>query len=250
VSPPNPAPMVRWWVTTAGAFLLATTVVAESKKSVEVQVEVTEVDHAKASSLGVEWINNVGISENSLGIVALGPFNRDVGLQANLHFLIEEGAAELLANPNLVTDSGTTATFHAGGEIPYIINASLGTTHVEFKPYGVILNVQPTVLKSGAIELRIRAAVSAPDETNGVVLSGNSVPALFEREVTSNVTVAPETTMTLAGMVQTRKEESTRGVPLLRHIPLIGALFRWKKYSFRRTSIIMLVTPKVVDLSI
>ncbi len=217
------------------------------KVPIEVQVEVNEVDNAKAVNLGVDWIDSVTFGERApAGLVALGSFERSTPLQADLHFLIEEGAAELLANPNLVTDSGTPATFHAGGEIPYITSSSLGTTHVEFKSYGVKLNVRPTLMPDGRIRLNLCAGVSAPDASSGVSLSGNTVPALLSRDVTSIVTVTPGLTMTLAGLVQTQKTEAVRGVPILRKIPLLGALFRWRRTNLRRTSIIMFVTPRVV----
>jgi pilus assembly protein CpaC len=215
---------------------------------IEVQVEVTEVDNLKATNLGIEWLDQIGVSEKEPGLVAIGKMERVTNLQANLHALIQEGAAELLANPNLITNSGTTATFQAGGEIPYITNSSLGSTHVEFKSYGVVLNVKPELLEDGQIQVTLRASVSSPDQTNGVSLSGNSVPALLERSVTSHVAVNPGTTMTLAGLVQTHKDETVSGVPILRRIPLLGALFRWRRSSFRKTTIIMFVTPRVVQL--
>jgi pilus assembly protein CpaC len=191
----------------------------------------------------------VVLSENgAAGVVAVGQIERTTALHADIHMLIEEGAAELLANPNLITDAGTTATFHAGGQLPYMTSTNLGATNVEFKPYGVLLNVRPDVVDGSFIRLKIRAALSAPDGTNGVQLSGNTVPALSEREVTSNVTVSPGMTMTLAGLVQTRKEQLVRGVPFLRRIPLLGALFRWKKSNFRRTTVVVFVTPRFVEL--
>ena len=128
-----------------GMVLLAAPALAQ-KIPIEVQVEVNEVDNAKAASLGVDWIDSVVLQEASpAGVVSLGSVARLTGLKADLHYLMEEGAAQLLANPNLVTDSGTDATFHAGGEIPYITSSSLGTTHVEFKSYGVTLAVRPTL---------------------------------------------------------------------------------------------------------
>ena len=211
-------------------------------------MEVTEVDQSKACRLGFRWTDPTTLAEKGLmPVLQLGPFQR-TPLSAELSYLVEKGAAELLANPNLITDSGTVATFHAGGEIPYMTTSSLGATNVEFKSYGVLLQVKPDVLKSGLIEMNVKAIVSSPDQTNGVVVSGNSVPAILEREVTSHVTVTPETTMTLAGLMQTLKEESEQGVPLLRKIPILGALFRWKHTATRRTSIIIFVTPKVVTL--
>lgn len=220
----------------------------DAKIPLEVKVEVTEVDNTRAASLGVDWVDSVAIREQPQGLAQLGRFDRVPGLQADLRFLMESGAAELLANPNLVTDSGTTATFHAGGQIPYITNSSIGTTHVEFKPYGVLLKVQPTLLKSGKIRMKVQASVSAPDPTNGVNLSGNTVPALLEREVSSSVTLNAGATVALAGLVQIQKEETARGVPILRRIPLLGAFFRWKRTSYRRSTIIIFVTPDTAQL--
>ncbi len=218
--------------------------VSAKKTPIKVRVEVAEVDHSKASSLGVQWGDSISIAETSrAGVVSLGAIDRLTDVQATLHYLMQEGAAELLANPNLMTDSGTAATFHAGGEIPYITSAALGATHVEFKPYGVELNVKPTVLESGQITMQVKAAVSSPDAANGVLLSGNRVPALLEREVTSNVTVEPGQTITLAGLVQTHREEVKRRVPVLGRIPLLGMLFRWTQRNYRRTTVIMFVTP-------
>src|SRR5258707_543424 len=97
---------------------------------IEVRVEVTEVDNTQAQQLGVEWVSDVSFQEKtSHGLVALGAFERAIPLKADVHFLIEEGAAQLLANPTLVTDSGTSARFRAGGEIPYITTTSLGATN-------------------------------------------------------------------------------------------------------------------------
>jgi pilus assembly protein CpaC len=239
--------MRRFIIALAGLFTLlrpAAAAVSGKKIPVEVRVEVAEVDHSKASSLGVEWGDSISIAETSrAGIVSIGAVDRLTDVQATLHFLVQEGAAELLANPNLMTDSGTAATFHAGGEIPYITAAALGATHVEFKPYGVELNVKPTVLDSGQIAMVIKAAVSSPDNSNGVSLSGNRVPALLERQVTSNVTVSAGETITLAGLVQTHKEEIKRGVPFLSKVPVLGMLFRWTQKNFRRTTVVMFVTP-------
>lgn len=232
------AMMILWpgWLGAAGA-------------PIEIKVEVTEIDHRKASSLGVEWTDSLSFQEASpAGLFEVGRFDRLTALQSKLHLLVEEGAAELLANPNLVTDSGTTATFHAGGEIPYVTSSSLGATHVEFKPYGVQVEITPLLLESGLIELALKASVSAPDQTNGVQVSGIQIPAILERTLTSNITLRPQMTVTLAGLLQTHQETAMSGVPVLRRIPLLGYLFKWQRRILRRTTIIMFVTPTVMTL--
>jgi pilus assembly protein CpaC len=215
---------------------------------IEVRVEVTEVDNNQAQQLGVEWINDIGLQEKAThGLAALGAFERVTPIKADVHFLIEEGAAQLLANPTLVTDSGTSARVRAGGEIPYITTSSLGTSNVEFKPYGVMLTVSPRCLPNGQIRMDVEAGVSAPDNSTGVSLSGNTVPGLLQRNVSSHVTLQSGLTMTIAGLVQTQEENVAAGVPVLRKIPLLGAFFRWRRTNHRRTTIIMFVTPTVIQ---
>lgn len=216
---------------------------------IEVQVEVAEVNHAKASQIGVEWNDSLDWTEvSAAGAASVGRVDRATLLRARLKLLVEDGAAEILARPNLITDSGTEATFQSGGEFPYVTSASLGATNVEFKRYGVSLKVEPTLLPDGRIDMVVDAAVSAPDAANGVMVTGNSVPAIAERRVASHVTLKPGTSLALAGLVQTRKDELTRGVPILRKLPLLGGLFRWKQSVHRRTSVVMFLTPNLKEM--
>jgi pilus assembly protein CpaC len=233
----------------AAALLLVPALCAGAPRGgpVEVLVEVTEVDETRAERLGVEWPSTFRFVETGGSVAGVGSVERVTALQADIHFLIEEGAAEALARPNLVTDSGTPAAFHAGGQLPYVTSSSLGSTHVEFKPYGVLVSVLPVVLEDGRIRMKVKTSVSAPDPANGAFLSGTAVPALREREVNSNVTLREGATMVLAGLTQNQRDTVAAGVPLLRRIPLLGALFRWKRTNERRTTIIVFVTPRLVQ---
>ena len=145
-------------VLAALALLLASAARAETSP-IEIRIEVTEVDQTKAAHLGVEWPSAAAFTESGGTAVGIGSIERLTKLQADVHFLQQEGAADLLANPNLVTDSGTSASFHAGGELPYVTSTSLGATHVEFKPYGVIVNTRPVLLEDGRIRMKVTASV-------------------------------------------------------------------------------------------
>src|SRR5262245_29643395 len=114
----------------ASLLILSAISAAEASIPIEVLVEVSEIDDSKASRLGVEWFSKAQFAEEGGSVVGVGSIRRLSALQADLHFLIEEGAAEMLASPNLVTDSGTPASFHAGGQLPYVTSTSLGATNV------------------------------------------------------------------------------------------------------------------------
>src|SRR3546814_17441645 len=88
------------------------------------------------------------------------------------------GLATTLAQPNLTSLSGETASFLAGGEYPYSVSNGLQGNTIEFKQYGVQLAFTPTVLSDGRISMRVRPTVSELD------FSPNSdVPRSEERRV-------------------------------------------------------------------
>jgi pilus assembly protein CpaC len=221
---------------------------AESKPLIQIGVEVVEVDEQKAQNLGVEWLNTLHVAENAVpSLFHVGTLGRGA-IFADLQFMEQHGAADLLANPKLVARDGTEASFHAGGEIPYATAASLGTVTVVFKPYGVDLKINPHVNEEGQIEMSVDAKVSGLDAQNGVVLSGNVVPAIRSRQVNSQLTLAPGSTFTMAGLIQNEKEWVRDGVPGLMYIPILKYLFSHKVQTQKKTSIVIFVTPTVLEM--
>ena len=79
------------------------------------------------------------------------------GLFANLSLLESNNLARVLAEPTLVALSGQSASFLAGGEMPMPVPQALGTTSIEYKPYGVGLTLTPTVLEPAAHRAESRA---------------------------------------------------------------------------------------------
>lgn len=218
-----------------------------SEPLIQVSVEVVEVDVQRSRQLGVQWVNALPLEETGVpSLLNMGTVQRGK-LFADLQALLERGAADLLANPKLVTKSEASASFHAGGEIPYLSASGFGTAHVVFKPYGVHLEVTPRIEPHGWIHLLLKAGVSSPDSTLSVSLSGNAVPGLLTRDVSTEVTIRSGATVTLAGLLQTRKETRTSGIPLLSELPLIGVFFRHEKIVQSRTSLVLFVTPTVLE---
>ncbi len=218
------------------------------KPLIQIGVEVVEVDERKAINLGIQWMSTMHVQEESVpSLLQWGTLTRDA-IFADLQFLEQNGAADLLANPKLVARDGATATFHAGGELPYATAASLGTVTVVFKVYGVDLKVTPHVNDQGQVELTLEAEVSGPDSQNGVTLSGNVVPGIRSRKASSELTLEPGSTLTLAGLLQNDKEWQREGIPVLMHIPLLKYLFSHKVKTLRKTSVVIFVTPTLLDV--
>ena len=176
--------------------------------------------------------------------------NNGVTLDVMISALEKKGLVRLLAEPNLVALSGDKASFFAGGEIPVPMIQPSGSTvpliTIEYKPFGVQLLFEPTVLSAGLINLRIAPKVSELDFANAVVVQGLQIPALSTRETKTTVELRGGQSFAISGLLQSEGLRDISQVPWLGSVPVLGALFRSSSYQHKETDLVVIVTPHLV----
>lgn len=251
-----------------------------SSIQVNVRVRIAEVSRSIERQLGFNWqaLNNssnfrfgflTGAAASATGfspLQALGgttsaPNQLGAGfttghwdVNAVIDALATDQLVTILAEPNLTAQSGEPASFLAGGEFPVPIsgNTSSGNTTitVEFKQYGVSLEVVPTVLSEGRLNLRVRPEVSQLS-TNGAVSVpiGNgtlTIPALTVRRAETTVELGSGQSFAIAGLLEKTSTDSTSGIPGAGEIPVIGALFKSNDFQRGESELVIIVTPYLV----
>lgn len=164
----------------------------------------------------------------------------------NLGLLEGNGLARVLAEPTLVALSGQSANFLAGGEIPVPIAQGLGTTSIEYKPFGIGLTVSPTVLSNNRIVLKVAPEASDLDYTNAVTLSGVAVPALTTRRADTTVELGDGESFIIGGLVSRTTTSSVDKVPMLGDLPVLGTMFKRQDYQQNERELVIVVTPHLV----
>ena len=197
--------------------------------------------------------NQLPISPVVAGGVLSGmtPFGFLVGqlsnkLQIGVNALEAKGIIRSLADPNLVTLSGQTASFLAGGQIPIPEVGATGTPSFGFQPYGVGLSFTPTVLKNGVINLVVKPEVSELDPAHGVTVAGTTVPALTLRKASTTLELHDGQSFMLGGLLQNTANNTIDQVPWAGDMPVLGALFRSTDYQKSETDLVIMVTPHIV----
>jgi pilus assembly protein CpaC len=163
--------------------------------------------------------------------------------------LKEEGLTKVLAEPTLITMSGRTANFLAGGEYPIPVPQSTGggnTITIEYKTFGVGLNFTPTVLNNNKISMEVKPEVSELDFTNAVQISGYIVPSVTTRRVATTIELADGQSFAIAGLLKEDLREVVTKFPVLGEIPILGVLFRSTSYQKNETELVIIVTPHLV----
>jgi len=249
----------------------------ELSSQVNIQVKVVEVSRSLSHELGFNWgaVLSTGngsfgfgtgnasgifdaVSNNTMtGLMpatstaggVLGGFrtNGNFTVGSLLSALSSEGMATILAEPNLTAMSGESAAFAAGGEVPIVIITN-NNVQIDFKSYGVILRMTPTLLSPNRISLHIAPEVSELTDEGSVTLTGGStIPAFKVRRADTTVELASGQSFALAGMLRSTAAQQISGVPGLSGIPWFGRLFEHEATQREETELVILVTANVVD---
>src|SRR4051812_43426746 len=244
-------------------------------QQVLLRVKVMEVNRTKLRDLGVDWgvLNGDSIlaASNVSGLLhasgsilggggdliktgsqigsggqtfQFGVFKGSSAFIGVLDALQRNQAAKILAQPDIVAVSGRPAQFQDGGEIPIPVPQSLGTTTIEYKQFGTIVDFLPIVLGNGNIRLEVRPQISSPDYSKGVNVNGTIVPALNTRRVDTAVEMKAGQTFAIGGLIQELTVTEKAGLPYICDVPIIGVPFRKTSDVVQETELLIMITPE------
>lgn len=199
------------------------------------------------STLNSTAATMLGATSGPFGVVLANLVNKGTTVDIMVQALETQGLVRRLAEPTLIALSGDSASFLAGGEIPVPSPAVAGSSPtIEWKPFGVQLAFQPTVLQNGTINLRLVPAVSELDYSNAVNIQGASVPALVKREARTTVELRDGQSFAIAGLLQVNNRRNISQLPWIGSVPVLGTLFKSSAFQDHETDLVVIVTPHVV----
>jgi pilus assembly protein CpaC len=171
----------------------------------------------------------------------------DHRVTALIQSLERAGLSRILAEPNITAISGETAKFLAGGEFPVPVAVQNNTISVSWKQFGISLAFTPFVLSEGRISLKVSAEVSELAPENAVVADRISIPGIRVRRAETVVELPSGGALAMAGLISDETRQGAEGLPGLKQLPLLGALFRSRDFQRNETELVFVITPYVVQ---
>lgn len=177
---------------------------------------------------------------------------------AQLRAQVLEDNAKILTDPTLIVQEGSQAQvnltqgiftgFRSVITVP-TQGPAIQTQEPTTGEAGIILNIAvDQVDDNGFVNMSVSPEVSSPGER---ILNPNGTLAtqLINRRrlETGNVRLRDGQTLILTGIIQDQDRETVTKVPILGDLPIIGSLFRQRSSDNRRTEVIILVTPEIID---
>ncbi len=247
----------------AGAYGEKVVNLLEIAKPVQIRIEakIVEINRMKTQELGLKYYS--GSSTTAPGIFyagqsqdnwrspnTFGNLGTFAPVNAQLNLLIQNGYAKLLSQPNLVTLSGDKANILVGGQIPVPVSNQNGQISIEWKDYGIKLDILPEASLDGVITSKLKAEVSSMEwnSVNKIELGTNmKIPPIRMRKAESSIALASGQTMAIGGLIANDITRDVTKIPLLGDLPVIGQLFRSTSFVKGETELLILVTPTIVD---
>lgn len=227
------------------------------KPMVEIDVKIMEVSRGLREAVGMDWQNLINLQanwnwEHQAGSLKTSPpaegwqASLISGFGSALNLMVNRGLGRVLSNPIIICQTGAKASFLAGGQIPVPVSKGLGEVDIQWKDYGVSLGFEPVTDGFGNVSMSIRAEISDLDFANSVSLGGTAIPAVQTRKSETTVNMAKDETLVLGELFSSRDAKAVEKVPILGSIPIIGELFKSRKFQQDKTEFLIFVTPRLV----
>ena len=165
---------------------------------------------------------------------------------------------QILSRPSLLTIDNNIANVQVGQQVPRIGGSTLSNTGTQQSitdvPVGLLMQIQPRTNQDGLINMIVAVQKSflgpiADGVPIGVDALGNPIlsPIINITQAQTRVTAYDGQTVILSGLITKSRTTRSKRIPWLADIPLAGVLFRFDSQTEKRTELLVVMTPRVIN---
>ncbi|MCK1792934.1 type II secretion system secretin GspD [Pseudomonas violetae] len=169
-------------------------------------------------------------------ISALASSTRSNLLSTPSLLTLDNQEAEIIVGQNVPFKTGSYATNSNGADNPF--------TTVERKDVGISLKIKPYINEGSTLRLEVEQEVSDIAPTVSGVDSSDLITN--KRALKSTILADDGEIIVIGGLIRDSVRTQQSGVPLLRDIPYLGALFRWKRDTQTKSNLMVFLRPTIV----
>lgn len=236
-------------------------------QQVSIEAIITEVSRSDLISAGIDWnllvkksteeiTGSLNLSEgliDKLGPLLLLGRSETSTLQNGkisydlvtvLQALVQDGKAEIKANPKVVTTNAQPANIAITKDQYFsVITGPLNYpyTKLEKVSIGIFLTIKPLISENDEITVTIETEVSS-----AAGQGREGLPLVASRKATTQIRVKDGEFITIGGLTQQNIQKTQNKIPLLGSIPILGYLFSHTTYQKNLTDIVILIRPQIL----
>lgn len=183
---------------------------------------------------------------SAAGLTLFKLANGTAGLSASLQMSESESKLKVVSSPRTVVLSGKTATVTQGKTyaVKLVTPPSAnnpGSQQIVQVTANTRLNVTPRVTNDGSVFMNLNLVREV------LKLQSDDVPAIQPRTMDTEVIIESGNTLVIGGVLNVDESTSEAGIPFLRNIPILGALFGNETESKSKSELMFFITPRILN---
>lgn len=217
---------------------------------ISISAKIVEVGSGNQDDIGIKWSffdkasgskvsHLAGTNISALETATFGILDQR-GFSVALDYLFTQNNSEVVAEPQITTVENKEATIFMGSKIPVTIKGENGgEPTTEMVDARTELVVTPRVTGDGKIKLNLKPTKKSFEITD-------KGPIINEQGAETEVSVQDGETVVIGGLTSDDNQHSEGGIPLLKDIPFLGALFKYDSNKKQKKDLVIFVTPHIV----
>ena len=206
-----------------------------------------QLSHALASAMGPAGFTDTSISGATTGFNYWGFLGSNWEVAVNA--IQNDTRVTLHSRPRIQTSHAEYAELFIGDTRPVVTGTITdisggSSSQYQLQKIGITLNVTPFINEEGLVVMELQQQIQ--DIVGSQTINGNSVPITTDRSANAKVAVRDGEMIVLGGFIKTKTTTYEDGVPVLRHIPVLGKLFEKTRDIDERNELIVLMRPTVL----
>jgi general secretion pathway protein D len=174
-------------------------------------------------------------------------------LGAKLDLLKQNGAAQILSEPSVLTTNNKESSIYVGRTQSIITQSQQSTAgssavlnNYSREDIGITLKVKPRLSSNHKVNLEIETTIEDILPGSGTAADR---PTTTKRAVKTNAIVNHGETIIVGGLIKSSSGKSSTKVPILGDIPIIGRLFTSTGVSKSKVNVVIYLTPYIINKS-
>jgi general secretion pathway protein D len=174
-------------------------------------------------------------------------------LGAQLDLLKQNGAAQILSKPSVLSTNNKEASIYVGQTQSILTQSQQSTqgssnvlNNYSREDIGITLKVKPRLSSNNKVSLEIETTIEDVIPGSGTTADR---PTTTKRSVKTNAIVNHAETIILGGLIKSSDGKSQTKVPILGDIPILGRLFTSNGDSSSKVNVVIYITPYILKKS-
>jgi general secretion pathway protein D len=186
------------------------------------------------------------------GFSYFGKFGENFNVAVAL--VASDSRANIMQRPRIQTSHAVPGSFFIGDSVPYAstdygygygVGTGINRSSVQYLEVGTTLEVTPFITPDGLVVMDIVQEISTFDGFEQITTDTKG-PKSSTKSASATLSVRDGDTILLGGYISESKAKDKSGVPVLKDIPILGALFRSKSTSNSRSELVILLHVSVL----